>query len=59
MAAIPLPNLTLAAPSTATSSGAFSPSFVVGTGASGGLPIYAIYAGLAIVAFYVIKKARK
>lgn len=46
--AVPLPNLTLAAPSQSTASGTLAPSFNIGSGSAGGIGIIPLLAIAAI-----------
>lgn len=57
--AIPIPNLTLAAPSTATSSSPFAPNFAVGKGVSaGGISPLIWLGGAALFLVYLLKHKR-
>ena len=56
--AVPIPNLTLAAPSTATSSATFGPSFQVGRGNAGSLPSYVWIGAAVVIALFFLKKKK-
>lgn len=57
MAGVPLPNLTLAAPSQSSASTPFNTPFAVGGGATaGGLSPLVMIAGLVAVVFLVMRK---
>jgi hypothetical protein len=56
--AVPLPNLTLAAPSQSQSGGTFNTPFVVGSGSAGSIPTWVWITGI-LVAGIVALKTRK
>jgi hypothetical protein len=58
MVGIPLPNLTLAAPSQSASGQTVSVPFNVGSGSAGGIPNIVWYAAILVAAYYVYKRVQ-